>query len=50
MSHFTRIRTQIRNIGTLQRALEDLGYDVAQDAQVRGYRGAQTKADLVGAS
>ena len=47
MSHFTRIQTQIRNIGTLQRALEDLGYDVTQDAQVRGYRGAHTNADLV---
>ena len=47
MSHFTRIRTKLRNITTVQRALEDLGYNVQEDGKVRGYGGGQTNADLV---
>lgn len=47
MSHFTRIRTQLRNIATVQRALEDMGYNVEEKQTVRGYRGSQINADLV---
>lgn len=46
MSHFTRVRTQLRNLSVVQRALEDLGYNVEMDAKVRGY-GDRTDADLV---
>jgi hypothetical protein len=46
MSHFTRIRTQLRNIKTVQQALEDLGYTV-EDGDVRGYADQHTDADLV---
>lgn len=47
MSHFTRVRTQLRDVGTVRRALEDLGYDVETDGAVRGYGGNVTPADLV---
>lgn|SRR5574341_1757021 len=46
MSHFTRVRTQLRDIETVRRALADLGYDVT-DGAVRGHGGQQTEADLV---
>lgn len=47
MSHFTRVRTQLRDLDTVRRALEDLGFEVAEEATVRGYNGQQEKADLV---
>lgn len=46
MSHFTRIRTKLTNIHTVQKALEELGYTV-QNGRVRGYRGQEVEADLV---
>src|SRR5437762_11032637 len=46
MSHFTRIRTQLRNLDTVKQALADLGYDVAEGG-VRGYQGQLEHADLV---
>lgn len=47
MSHFTRIRTRLHNLDTLQKALEDLGYTVEHGGVARGY-GTQTQAaDLV---
>src|SRR5574341_14138 len=46
MSHFTRVRTQLRNIQTVKRALEDLGYHVAEWT-VRGYGSQRADADLV---
>jgi hypothetical protein len=46
MSHFTRVRTQLRNIETVKQALEDLGYTVAEGT-VRGYQGQLENADLV---
>ncbi len=46
MSHFTRVRTQLRNIETVKKALEDLGYKVEEGA-VRGYAGQQANAELV---
>lgn len=46
MSHFTRVRTQLRDIETVQRALEDLGYTV-ENGVVRGYGGQRAVADLV---
>lgn len=46
MSHFTRVRTQLRNIDTVKQALENLGYAVAE-GKVRGYQGNLEQADLV---
>jgi hypothetical protein len=46
MSHFTRVRTQLRNIETVKQALEDLGYAVTEGS-VRGYQGHLENADLV---
>jgi hypothetical protein len=46
MSHFTRVRTQLRNIETVKHALENLGYAVTE-GKVRGYQGQLEQADLV---
>jgi hypothetical protein len=46
MSHFTRIRTKLTDIHTVQKALEELGYTVLS-GRVRGYRGQEAEADLV---
>ena len=46
MSHFTRVRTKLRNLSVVQRALEDLGYKVEADSKVRGH-GHRADADLV---
>jgi hypothetical protein len=46
MSHFTRVRTQLRNVATLRQALIDLGYSVSE-GDVKGYGGQKTTADLV---
>jgi len=50
VSHFTSVKTKIKNLVCLQRALKDLGYEfvVAEEhqmVQVRGYQGQ--KADGV---
>jgi hypothetical protein len=46
MSHFTKVRTQLRNLQTVKQALEALGYTVTE-GPVRGYGSQQTRADLV---
>jgi hypothetical protein len=46
MSHFTRIRTKLTDIHTVQQALEELGYTI-QSGRVRGYGGQEAEADLV---
>jgi len=47
MSHFSQIKTQLRNLTSLQAALSDLGIDwKAGPQQVRGYRGQTRAADL----
>lgn len=46
MSHFTKIRTQLRDINVLRRALQGLGY-VVETGRVHGYGGALAEADLV---
>jgi len=46
MSHFTRVRTQLRNTDTVKQALENLGYPVTE-GKVRGYQGNLEQADLV---
>jgi Protein of unknown function (DUF1257) len=47
MSHFSQIKTQIRNLVSLKSALTDLGIDwKAGPEQVRGYRGQTLKAEV----
>lgn len=46
MSHFTRIRTQLRDMEMVKRALADLGYKVSTGT-VHGFGGQETQADLI---
>ena len=48
MSHFSNIKTQIRNLVSLQAALTDLGIDWESGPRsVRGYRGQTRNAEIV---
>ncbi len=48
MSHFSQIKTQLRNLTSLQAALSDLGIDwKAGPKEVRGYRGQTHSAEVV---
>ena len=48
MSHFSNIKTQIRNLASLQAALTDLGIDWKSGPEtVRGYRGQTRSAEVV---
>jgi hypothetical protein len=48
MSHFSNIKTQIRNLASLQSALTDLGVDWKHGpSSVRGYQGQTHTAEVV---
>jgi hypothetical protein len=48
MSHFSQIRTKIRNLTSLQAALSDLGADWKSGPSiVRGYQGNEETAEVV---
>lgn len=48
MSHFSNIKTQIRNLTSLQSALTDLGVDWKSGPEtVRGYQGQTRTAEVV---
>ncbi|MEM6517981.1 MAG: DUF1257 domain-containing protein [Cyanobacteria bacterium P01_D01_bin.71] len=48
MSHFSQIRTKIRNLSSLQAALTDLGIDWKPGpSPVRGYQGKTETAEVV---
>jgi len=48
MSHFSQIRTKIRNLSSLQSALTDLGIDWKPGpSPIRGYQGATETAEVV---
>lgn len=48
MSHFSQIKTQIRNLTSLETALSDLGIDwKAGPKEVRGYQGQTRPAQVV---
>jgi hypothetical protein len=48
MSHFSNIKTKIRNLTSLKAALDDVGIDwKSGPSQVRGYQGQTAKADIV---
>ncbi len=49
MSHFSKVKTKIKNLVSLKAALKDLNYEFTeaeQGVEVRGYLGQKTKADL----
>ncbi|MBN1310846.1 MAG: DUF1257 domain-containing protein [Anaerolineae bacterium] len=46
MSHFTRVKTQLKDIKMVGRALEDLGHKI-ESGKVRGYGERKAPADLV---
>jgi len=47
MSHFSTLRTKITDVETLTTSLRDLGIEVKNNANVRGYNGQQVRADIV---
>jgi hypothetical protein len=48
MSHFSKIKTQIRNLSSLQTSLSELGIDwKAGPSPVRGYQGQTRTAEVV---
>jgi hypothetical protein len=48
MSHFSNIKTQIRNLPSLESALTDLGVDWKSGPRsVRGYRGQTRDAEVI---
>ena len=48
MSHFSQVKTQIRTLEPLQKALTDLGLDwKSGPSPLRGYRGETTSAEVV---
>jgi len=46
MSHFTRVKTQLRDMEVVKRALADLGYIVGE-GEVRGYANQVATAEFV---
>ncbi|HEY9907220.1 MAG TPA: DUF1257 domain-containing protein [Thermosynechococcaceae cyanobacterium] len=47
MSHFSQIKTQIRNLSSLKEALTDLGLDWKEGPrEVRGYQGQTRSAEV----
>jgi len=47
MSHFTTIKTQIKDIEALRSACQEMGLSLLQNAQARGYYENKTKGDYV---
>jgi hypothetical protein len=47
MSHFTTIKVQIKQGEVFLDVLQELGYQVEQNTQVRGYMGDKTNAEYV---
>ncbi|BAQ65178.1 DUF1257 domain-containing protein [Geminocystis sp. NIES-3709] len=48
MSHFSSIKTQIRNLASLKASLADLGVDWKEGpSNIRGYQGQTSQAEIV---
>ena len=47
MSHFTSVQTQIKDIAALRSACKELGIEVLENTQARGYSTNTTKGDYV---
>ena len=48
MSHFTSVKTKIKNLKSLKKTIEEVfpGYEILENETVRGYEGV-TKSDIV---
>ncbi len=46
MSHFSKIKAEIRDEECLLKALEDLGYPYQRDATIRGFGGQSMRVDV----
>ena len=47
MSHFTTIQTQVRDVAALREACRELGVELIENAEARGYGNNRRKGDLV---
>ncbi|MBI2946137.1 MAG: DUF1257 domain-containing protein [Verrucomicrobia bacterium] len=47
MSHFTTIKTQIKDIHALRSACQELKLELLQDAEARGYNGASRHGEFI---
>ncbi len=47
MSHFTTIKTQIKDIHALRAACQELKLGLLQDAEARGYYGASQRGEFI---
>jgi hypothetical protein len=47
MSHFTEIKTQIKDIEALRLAVQEMGLTLLENAEARGYYENKTKGDFV---
>ena len=47
MSHFTTIKTQIKDIEALRSACQEMGLSLLQNAEARGYYENRTKGDYI---
>jgi hypothetical protein len=47
MSHFTTVQTQVRDIAALRDACQELGLQVVENADARGYAGNKLPGDYV---
>ena len=47
MSHFTTIKTQIKDIEALRKACEEMGLKLLQDTNARGFLNQKTKGEWV---
>ena len=47
MSHFTTIKTQIKDIEALRSAMTEMGLALLQNTEARGYAGNQIKGDYI---
>jgi hypothetical protein len=47
VSHFTSIQTQIRDVSALQLACQELGVELSENAEARGYGSNRRKGDLI---
>jgi hypothetical protein len=47
LSHFTEIKTQIKDIEALRSACQELGLTLLQNTEARGYYENKTKGDFV---
>lgn len=47
MSHFSTVKTSVKNISTLKEAAKKLGLEIQENTTCRGFSGATKKCDLV---